>query len=291
VTACSRRRCCPNRPVVMNILSHWWEGYFCCNHSTRCILFLTNRFGKPSSCASANVTVSQSSGWMNNIKNHQKKIWAIILRRKFKSSFVSTCWMPRARSRRSNSSNIIFFTSSCSRRSNLSAICFNGSGPRSRSFLLPPTRSNTAYLRCNSVNQRKSLSNFTTEGLYGWRCAKEGAPITIWQRSEVPRLGNQGDKPLAFILPCSAVVNSRKGFIAAREQRRTRCQTGIQQEMEEAGCYEWAGTVHLCLPLSLNRKGINQHLMHIRIFIQQPCTLNMNVNIKARQQQELPHKL
>ena len=119
--------------------------------------------------------------------------------------------MPRARSRRSISSNIIFFTNSCSSRSNLSAICFNGSGARCCSFLLPPARRSSAYLLCSKpqFNQRKSLSKFTTEGLYAWRRANEGAPITIWQRSEVPRLGNQGDKPLAFILPCS--VNSWKG--------------------------------------------------------------------------------
>jgi len=39
-----------------------------------------------------------------------------------------------------------------------------------------------------------------------------------------------------------------------------------------------------CLLLDLNGKGINQQLMHARVFIQQPCTLKLKMSNKASQQ-------
>ena len=63
-TACSRRRCCPNRPFNVNILSQLWVGYFSCSKLTNWDTFRTDRLGNPISCASVIETVSQSSGYV-----------------------------------------------------------------------------------------------------------------------------------------------------------------------------------------------------------------------------------
>jgi len=64
-TACCRRRCCPNLPFKMNILSQLCSGYLCFNNSTNCEMLFTI-FGNPTSRASLSLTVSQSSGWITS---------------------------------------------------------------------------------------------------------------------------------------------------------------------------------------------------------------------------------
>ena len=97
LTASSRRRCCPNRPCMENILSHLRWGYLPFNNSTSCALCLTNTLGRPISCASVKVTENQSSGW-------ERETFLIISQQQFWSQkeimvsleFVEkqTCWIP-----------------------------------------------------------------------------------------------------------------------------------------------------------------------------------------------------
>jgi len=60
INAWWRRRCCPNLPLIVCILSQLWSGYFSFNKSTRSGVF--TQYGNPTACASEAVTVSQSSG-------------------------------------------------------------------------------------------------------------------------------------------------------------------------------------------------------------------------------------